>query len=91
MEPAEASTHNSRRAGSVPGPRSGPRTRRAGSPSALPGYAELHCKTNFSFLEGASHAQELVERAAEMWRPFLDRKVATLAVIGSPAFYGSED
>ncbi len=66
MEPAEASTHNSRRAGSVPGPRSGPRTRRAGSPSALPGYAELHCKTNFSFLEGASHAQELVERAAEL-------------------------
>ena len=26
-------------------------------------YAELHCKTNFSFLEGASHAHELVERA----------------------------
>ena len=23
-------------------------------------YAELHCKTNFSFLEGASHASELV-------------------------------
>jgi error-prone DNA polymerase len=29
-------------------------------------YAELHCKTNFSFLEGASHASELVERAAEL-------------------------
>lgn len=29
-------------------------------------YAELHCKTNFSFLEGASHPQELVERAAEL-------------------------
>jgi len=28
-------------------------------------YAELHCKTNFSFLEGASHADELVERAVE--------------------------
>jgi error-prone DNA polymerase len=26
-------------------------------------YAELHCKTNFSFLEGASHAVELVEQA----------------------------
>jgi error-prone DNA polymerase len=26
-------------------------------------YAELHCKTNFSFLEGASHANELVEQA----------------------------
>jgi error-prone DNA polymerase len=28
-------------------------------------YAELHCKTNFSFLQGASHPEELVERAAE--------------------------
>ncbi len=26
-------------------------------------YSELHCKTNFSFLEGASHADELVRRA----------------------------
>ena len=26
-------------------------------------YAELHCLTNFSFLRGASHAHELVERA----------------------------
>ena len=29
-------------------------------------YAELHCKTNFSFLEGASHADELVARATEL-------------------------
>src|SRR4029079_1535816 len=29
-------------------------------------YAELHCKTNFSFLEGASHSDELVRRAAEL-------------------------
>ena len=33
--------------------------------AAIP-YAELHCKTNFSFLEGASHADELVCRAAEL-------------------------
>jgi error-prone DNA polymerase len=26
-------------------------------------YAELHCVSNFSFLRGASHAEELVERA----------------------------
>lgn len=26
-------------------------------------YCELHCKTNFSFLAGASHADELVDRA----------------------------
>src|SRR5262245_49279146 len=29
-------------------------------------YAELHCRTNFSFLEGASHPDELVARAAEL-------------------------
>ncbi|HVK11076.1 MAG TPA: error-prone DNA polymerase [Gemmataceae bacterium] len=29
-------------------------------------YAELHCRTNFSFLEGASHGHELVGRAAEL-------------------------
>jgi error-prone DNA polymerase len=29
----------------------------------LPSYAELHCLTNFSFLRGASHPEELVERA----------------------------
>lgn len=30
---------------------------------ALPFYAELHCCSNFSFLRGASHPEELVERA----------------------------
>ena len=29
-------------------------------------YCELHCKTNFSFLRGASHADELVARAVEL-------------------------
>jgi error-prone DNA polymerase len=29
-------------------------------------YAELHCKTNFSFLEGASHPDELVRQAAAL-------------------------
>jgi error-prone DNA polymerase len=28
-----------------------------------PAYAELHCRSNFSFLEGGSHPEELVERA----------------------------
>lgn len=32
----------------------------------LPGYAELQCQSNFSFLQGASHPEELVERAAEL-------------------------
>jgi error-prone DNA polymerase len=29
-------------------------------------YAELHCRTNYSFLEGASHADELAARAKEL-------------------------
>ena len=39
------------------------------SPDCFPGqlppvrYVELHCKTNFSFLEGASHPDELVNQA----------------------------
>jgi error-prone DNA polymerase len=31
----------------------------------LPPYAELHCRSNFSFLVGASHPGELVARAAQ--------------------------
>ena len=33
---------------------------------ALPAYAELHCHTNFSFLDGASTPEELVEQAVEL-------------------------
>ena len=29
-------------------------------------YAELHCRTNFSFLEGASHPDELVNQAVSL-------------------------
>jgi error-prone DNA polymerase len=32
----------------------------------LPEYAELHCLTNFSFLRGASHPEELAARAAKL-------------------------
>ncbi|MBC3930242.1 error-prone DNA polymerase [Undibacterium curvum] len=32
----------------------------------LPDYAELLCMSNFSFLHGASHAEELVKRAARL-------------------------
>ncbi|MBM3408893.1 MAG: error-prone DNA polymerase [Betaproteobacteria bacterium] len=32
----------------------------------LPAYAELHCISNFSFLRGASHPEELVDRAREL-------------------------
>ncbi len=32
----------------------------------FPSYAELHCLSNFSFLRGASHPEELVETAAKL-------------------------
>jgi error-prone DNA polymerase len=32
----------------------------------LPAYAELHCLSNFTFLRGASHPEELIERAAAL-------------------------
>lgn len=35
-------------------------------PTPLVRYVELHCKTNFSFLEGASHPDELVNQAARL-------------------------
>ncbi len=51
-------------------PMSSKRRPPAGRPMVLlhsgPRYAELHCKTNFSFLEGASHPDELALRAAEL-------------------------
>ncbi len=34
--------------------------------ATLPDYAELHCLSNFTFLRGASHADELVARAREL-------------------------
>lgn len=34
--------------------------------TSLPEYAELQCASNFSFLRGASHPEQLVARAAEL-------------------------
>jgi error-prone DNA polymerase len=44
-------------------------------------YAELHCHTNFSFLDGASHPEELAEEAAR-------RGLSALAVTDHDGFYG---
>ncbi|MFN2459999.1 MAG: DNA polymerase III subunit alpha [Candidatus Velthaea sp.] len=44
-------------------------------------YAELHCWSNFSFLEGASHPEELVERALELG-------LAGIALTDRDGFYG---
>ncbi len=48
---------------------------------AVTGYAELHCHTNFSFLDGASHPEDLVERAVELG-------YEALAVTDHDGFYG---
>jgi predicted metal-dependent phosphoesterase TrpH len=45
-------------------------------------YAELHCHTNFSFLDGASWPAELVERATELG-------YTALAVTDHDGFYGA--
>ena len=34
-------------------------------------YVELHCHSNFSFLDGGSHPFELAQRAAELEMPAL--------------------
>ena len=52
-------THQpSPQAAALPGPAAGA--------AGLPGYAELHCLSNFSFQRGASHPHELVARAAKL-------------------------
>ena len=45
-------------------------------------YAELHCHTNFSFLDGASAADDLVERAVELG-------LSGLAVTDHRGLYGA--
>ncbi|MGB3426649.1 MAG: PHP domain-containing protein, partial [Burkholderiaceae bacterium] len=45
-------------------------------------YAELHCLSNFSFLRGASHPEELVERALAL-------EYGGLAITDECSFAGS--
>ncbi len=54
----------------------GPLRRRAGRP-----YAELHAHSNFSFLDGASHPEELAEEAARLG-------LEALALTDHDGFYG---
>src|SRR4051812_24465911 len=44
-------------------------------------YAELHCHSNFSFLDGASHPEELAEQAAVLG-------LETIAITDHDGFYG---
>ena len=45
------------------------------------GYAELHCRSNFSFLYGASHPEQLVESAIKM-------QLSALALTDRNGLYG---
>jgi DNA polymerase III alpha subunit len=45
-------------------------------------YVELHCHSNFSLLDGASHPEELAARAAEIGMP-------ALALTDHNAVYGA--
>jgi error-prone DNA polymerase len=64
------------------------RKREAYQPPELPAppaetvpYAELHCHSNFSFLDGASEPEELAEEAARLG-------LAALAITDHDGFYG---
>jgi error-prone DNA polymerase len=50
------------------------------SEDAVP-YAELHCHSNFSFLDGASHPEELAEQAARLG-------LEAVAITDHDGFYG---
>src|SRR5229473_2040688 len=52
------------------------------SVSMTSGYVELHCHSNYSFLEGASHPDELVARARDLEMP-------ALAITDRNGFYGA--
>ena len=45
-------------------------------------YAELHCHSNFSFLDGASHPEELVQEAVRLG-------LSALALTDHDGFYGA--
>ncbi len=49
--------------------------------TALTPYAELHCQSNFSFLNGASHPEQLAEEAARLG-------LEALALTDQNGFYG---
>jgi error-prone DNA polymerase len=77
-----------------------PPPKSAHKPSQVP-YAELHCHSNFSFLDGASHPEELAEEAARLGLKALAltdhngfygivRFAEAARVIGLPTVFGAE-
>jgi error-prone DNA polymerase len=76
-----------------------PSRRRRGGGSTP--YAELHCHSNFSFLDGASHPEELAEEAARLGLEALAltdhdgfygvvRFAEAASALGVPAVFGTE-
>jgi error-prone DNA polymerase len=70
-------------------------------PAAAVPYAELHCHSNFSFLDGASHPEELVAEAARLGLEALAvtdhdglygavRFAEAAAAVGVPTVFGAE-
>jgi len=70
-------------------------------PYAHVSYAELHCRSNFSFLQGASHPEQLVEQAQSLGLEALaltDRNglygivrfAEAARVLGLPTVFGAE-
>ena len=55
-------------------------TASSGGPAPVP-YAELHCHSNFSFLDGAAHPEELATEAARLG-------LEALALTDHDGFYG---
>src|SRR5947199_10022570 len=60
----------------------GPALNGLSSGSMTSAHAELHCHSNYSFLEGASHPAELVPRARDLEMP-------ALAITDRNGFYGA--
>ena len=73
-------TAATRRRGPASARRTSRRRSRCPSRTRCP-YAELHCHTNFSFLDGASHPEELAEEAARLG-------LTALAITDHDGFYG---
>ena len=75
--------------------------RRPGTQPGKRAYAELHCHSNFSFLDGASHPEELVEEAARLGLEALAitdhdgmygvvRFAEAARAVGMPTVFGAE-
>ena len=71
------------------------------APAGKTAYAELHCHSNFSFLDGASHPEELAEEASRLGLEALAltdhdgmygvvRFAEAASAIGLPTIFGAE-